>query len=98
MSIASCSELERRMGILRRLRSDLAAFNVPNEAWPRRAPMAYGVHTAWRAGSNCPIQVFILRGSFFVTRPPCYNHGIIIGWEGDAAQAWDRAKRFAGWE
>ena len=97
MSIASCSELERRREILLRAQHQCAAHNVPREAWPQRYLSFYGNHSVRRRGGRT-IHVFLLREAYYVVADTNREVGALVPWEGDAVQAWNRVKQIAGWE
>ena len=98
MSIASCSELERRQALWQEMRGDLVAAGVPVEAWPVRIPRIYEAYTV-QSPAGVRIQALLRREAFLVPRPhdPPRRHSEIIDWEGNAAQAWEEAKRRARW-
>ena len=105
MSVASSSaiaeaqaEHDRRMALWDVMTWDLRAAGVPLEAFPRRLPRIYEAYTVKStAPASVRIQVLLRRGAFLVANPPGYNRSPIIEWDGNAAQAWDDAKRVAGW-
>ena len=103
MSIASSSEHERLVALRQELRRDLMAFGVPGQAWPRRwnenAAFAYTV----KSPAGVRIQVLCRVEAYLVPRPhpDTYVYGVtcsaMIGWRGNAAGAWEEAKRVAQW-
>ena len=98
MAIASSSDFERRIALLQEMRRDLAAAGVPVEAWPRRLPRGYHAYTVRSAG-GARIQVLLQAERFLVPYPfPPRGHSVTIPWRGNAAQAWEDAKRVAQWE
>ena len=102
MSIASSSaraEHDRRIALLARMRNDLNAAGVPVEAHPRRLPSIYNVYTVrGPAPARNPIQVLLGVRRFMVPSQVTGNvHSTVIPWDGDAARAWEHAKREARW-
>ena len=99
MSVASSSELSRRLDVWAELRLDLTAAGVPVEAHPQRPPLCYGPYSVRgpRPERN-PINVLALVRRFLIpSQVAGGRHGTIIDWGDDAAGAWREAKQWARW-
>ena len=99
MSVASSSDLTRRLEAWHQLRQDLAAEGLPAEVFPQRLPRCYHSYGIRGPGlERNVINVLAERRAFLVpSQSTGGTQSIMIDWGGDPAAAWRRAKALARW-
>ena len=102
MSIASSAQADagRRINHRFDMVRVLIAAGVPDAGLPPRS-WAFWMDIDYAVRSPLPggvaIEVLLIRNAFSVPYPVGLDHGVLFPWRDDAAQAWEHAKRCAGW-